>query len=51
MPKLLNQDNHEGWPYIKCLVIDVLRFMEPFLRSGELTKPACILTLVMNDVD
>ncbi|MFS8026792.1 putative CCR4-Not complex component, Not1, MIF4G-like domain superfamily [Helianthus anomalus] len=42
MPKLLNQDNHQGWPYFKCLVIDVLRFMEPMLRSGEVTEPVLV---------
>ncbi|MFS7958925.1 hypothetical protein Hanom_Chr08g00684561 [Helianthus anomalus] len=46
MPKLLSQNNHEGWPYIKCLVIGGLQFMEPLLRSGEHTDPVCILTMV-----
>ncbi|KAJ0895956.1 hypothetical protein HanRHA438_Chr08g0329081 [Helianthus annuus] len=46
MPKLLNQNNHQGWPYIKCLVIGGLQFMEPLLRSGELTEPVCILTMM-----
>ncbi|KAJ0836869.1 putative CCR4-Not complex component, Not1, CCR4-NOT transcription complex subunit 1 [Helianthus annuus] len=43
MPKLLNQDNHQGWPYFKCLVIDVLRYMEPILRGGEVTEPVHVL--------
>ncbi|XP_076921043.1 uncharacterized protein LOC143582330 [Bidens hawaiensis] len=43
MPKLLSQDDHEGWKYFKPLLIDFLRFMEPLLRSGELTEPVCVL--------
>ncbi|XP_076934784.1 uncharacterized protein LOC143601197 [Bidens hawaiensis] len=43
MPKLLRQDDHEGWKYFKPLLIDLLRFMEPLLRIGELTEPVCIL--------
>ncbi|XP_024989142.1 CCR4-NOT transcription complex subunit 1-like [Cynara cardunculus var. scolymus] len=39
MPKMLTANGQKGWPYFERLVIDLLRFMEPLLRTGELADP------------
>ncbi|KAI3796684.1 hypothetical protein L1987_39363 [Smallanthus sonchifolius] len=43
MPKLVSEDNQKGWSYFQCLLIDLLQFMEPLLRDGELTEPVRVL--------
>ncbi|CAI9279427.1 unnamed protein product [Lactuca saligna] len=43
MPKLFAANGQKGWPYFKRLLLDLLMFMEPFLRTGELTDPVRIL--------
>ncbi|XP_052626863.1 uncharacterized protein LOC111896007 [Lactuca sativa] len=43
MPKLFAANGQKGWPYFKGLLLDLLMFMEPFLRTGELTDPVRIL--------
>ncbi|CAH1416094.1 unnamed protein product [Lactuca virosa] len=43
MPKLFATNGQKGWPYFKRLLVDLLQFMEPCLRTGELTDPVRIL--------
>ncbi|KAL4585826.1 hypothetical protein LXL04_010452 [Taraxacum kok-saghyz] len=43
MPKLFALNGRKGWPYFKQLFVDLLQFMEPFLRNGELTDPVRVL--------
>lgn len=39
MPKLLIGNAQKGWPYFQRLLVDMLQFMEPFLRNAELVEP------------
>ncbi|XVF22765.1 hypothetical protein REPUB_Repub12eG0199200 [Reevesia pubescens] len=39
MPKLLIGNAQKGWPYIQRLLVDLLQFLEPFLRNAELGVP------------
>ncbi|KAB5596094.1 CCR4-NOT transcription complex subunit 1 [Ceratobasidium theobromae] len=39
MPKMLSSDNREGWRPYHRLLISLFRFLEPFLRTGELQNP------------
>nr|GMD62445.1 CCR4-NOT transcription complex subunit 1-like [Ipomoea batatas] len=44
MPKLLAGNAQNGWPYFHRLLVDLLQFMEPFLRNAELGEaPVCLL--------
>ena len=43
MPKLLCTKNHEGWPYFQKLLVDCLKFLEPWLRTGKLTESIRLL--------
>lgn len=43
MPKILTANGQKGWPYLERLLIDLLQFLEPFLRTGELTEPIRVL--------
>ncbi|KAI3719197.1 hypothetical protein L6452_20092 [Arctium lappa] len=43
MPKILTANGQKGWPYFERLLIDLLQFMEPFLRTGELAEPVRVL--------
>ncbi|GLT84370.1 hypothetical protein SLE2022_026050 [Rubroshorea leprosula] len=43
MPKLLTGNAQKGWPYIQRLLVDLLQFLEPFLRSAELGGPVHFL--------
>ncbi|KAK8565927.1 hypothetical protein V6N12_059472 [Hibiscus sabdariffa] len=43
MPKLLIGNAQKGWPYIQRLLVDLLQFLEPFLRSAELGGPVHFL--------
>ncbi|KAK3001357.1 hypothetical protein RJ639_021136, partial [Escallonia herrerae] len=39
MPKLLTSNPPKGWPHIQRLLMDMFRFMEPYLRNAELGEP------------
>ncbi|VVB06762.1 unnamed protein product [Arabis nemorensis] len=39
MPKLLSLNGQKGWPYVQRLLVDLLQFLEPFLRNAELRGP------------
>ncbi|KAK6285447.1 hypothetical protein POUND7_011626 [Theobroma cacao] len=39
MPKLLTGNAQKGWAYIQRLLVDLLQFLEPFLRNAELGVP------------
>ncbi|XP_019056501.1 PREDICTED: CCR4-NOT transcription complex subunit 1-like [Tarenaya hassleriana] len=43
MPKLLNLNNQKGWSYVQNLLVDLLQFLEPFLRNAELGGPVHVL--------
>ncbi|XP_022770231.1 CCR4-NOT transcription complex subunit 1-like isoform X3 [Durio zibethinus] len=43
MPKLLTGNAQKGWPYIQRLLVDLLQFLEPFLRNAELRGPVHFL--------
>ncbi|KAE8699711.1 transcription factor UNE10-like [Hibiscus syriacus] len=43
MPKLLTGHAQKGWPYIQRLLVDLLQFLEPFLRNAELGGPVHFL--------
>ncbi|XXG66487.1 hypothetical protein AAC387_Pa06g0046 [Persea americana] len=39
MPKLLMSNSQKGWPFIQRLLVDLFKFMEPYLRNAELGEP------------
>lgn len=39
MPKLLTGNSQKGWPCFQHLLVDLFRFMEPFLRNAGLKEP------------
>ncbi|XP_022732983.1 CCR4-NOT transcription complex subunit 1-like isoform X3 [Durio zibethinus] len=43
MLKLLTGNTQKGWPYIQRLLVDLLQFLEPFLRNAELGVPVHFL--------
>ncbi|GAV69286.1 Not1 domain-containing protein/DUF3819 domain-containing protein [Cephalotus follicularis] len=43
MPKLLTVNAQKGWPYIQRLLVDLLQFLEPFLRNAEMGQPVNFL--------
>ncbi|KAK9824056.1 hypothetical protein WJX72_007392 [[Myrmecia] bisecta] len=43
MPKLLLAPNHSGWPHFQRLLVALLRFLEPYLRSAELNDAVRLL--------
>ncbi|KFK30583.1 hypothetical protein AALP_AA6G000600 [Arabis alpina] len=43
MPKLLSLNGQKGWPYVQRLLVDLLQFLEPFLRNAELRGPVHFL--------
>lgn len=43
MPKLLLSKSQKGWPMFKRLLVELLRFLEPYLRNAELTEPIRLL--------
>lgn len=45
MPKLLIVNAaQKGWPYIQRLLVDLLQFLEPFLRNAELGLPVSLFS-------
>ncbi|CAF1714938.1 unnamed protein product [Brassica napus] len=43
MLKLLSLNGQKGWPYAQHLLVGLLQFLEPFLRSAELSGPVYLL--------
>ncbi|KAI8808354.1 CCR4-Not complex component, Not1-domain-containing protein [Cladochytrium replicatum] len=43
MPKLLMAENQRGWPFFQRLMADLFKFLQPFLRQGEMTEPLKLL--------
>jgi len=43
MPKLLLSNNQKGWPLVQRLLVDLFKFMEPYLRNAELSDPVRLL--------
>lgn len=41
MPKLLTTTAPKGWPLFQRLLVDLFKFMEPYLRNAELGEPVC----------
>ncbi|KAJ1307774.1 hypothetical protein OPQ81_001861 [Rhizoctonia solani] len=39
IPKMLGSENREGWRPYHRLLLSLFRFLEPFLRTGELQNP------------
>eukprot|EP01087_Luapelamoeba_hula_P012819 TRINITY_DN3617_c0_g1_i3.p1 TRINITY_DN3617_c0_g1~~TRINITY_DN3617_c0_g1_i3.p1 ORF type:complete len:835 (+),score=127.59 TRINITY_DN3617_c0_g1_i3:1-2505(+) len=43
MPKLLLSKSQQGWAFFQQLLIELLRFLEPYLRSADLHEPIRLL--------
>jgi CCR4-NOT transcription complex subunit 1 len=43
MPKLLMCNLQKGWPFFQRLLVDLFKFMEPYLRNAELGQPVSFL--------
>ncbi|XP_062205575.1 uncharacterized protein LOC133907537 isoform X2 [Phragmites australis] len=43
MPKLLMCNSQKGWPFFQRLLVDLFKFMEPYLRNAELGQPILLL--------
>ncbi|KAJ1537025.1 hypothetical protein HK096_005081 [Nowakowskiella sp. JEL0078] len=43
MPKLLMPENQKGWPFFQRLMVDLFKFLQPYLRQGELSEPIRLL--------
>ncbi|KAJ0962000.1 hypothetical protein J5N97_029828 [Dioscorea zingiberensis] len=43
MPKLLMCNSPKGWPFVQRLLVDLFKFMEPYLRNAELGEPVHFL--------
>lgn len=43
MPKLLTTTAPKGWPFFQRLLVDLFKFMEPYLRNAELGEPVHFL--------
>ncbi|XWS47678.1 hypothetical protein CRYUN_Cryun13aG0004600 [Craigia yunnanensis] len=43
MPKLLTVNAPKGWVYAQLLLVDLLKFMEPYLRNAQLEVPIGLL--------
>ncbi|KAG1362167.1 putative CCR4-NOT transcription complex subunit 1 [Cocos nucifera] len=43
MPKLLTCNSPKGWPFFQRLLVDLFKFMEPYLRNAELGEPVRFL--------
>lgn len=39
MPKLLTVNQPKGWPSFQRLLVDLFKYMEPYLRNAELGEP------------
>eukprot|EP01065_Artemidia_motanka_P045956 TRINITY_DN684_c5_g1_i1.p1 TRINITY_DN684_c5_g1~~TRINITY_DN684_c5_g1_i1.p1 ORF type:complete len:2450 (+),score=1075.99 TRINITY_DN684_c5_g1_i1:212-7561(+) len=43
MPKLLHPKRSDGWQHFHRILVNLLRFLEPHLSTGELTEPLRLL--------
>ncbi len=43
MPKLLLTKAQKGWPLFQRLLVELFKFLEPYLRSAELSEPIRML--------
>ncbi|XP_020095725.1 CCR4-NOT transcription complex subunit 1 isoform X2 [Ananas comosus] len=43
MPKLLMCNSPKGWPFFQRLLVDLFKFLEPYLRNAELGEPVHVL--------
>ena len=43
MPKLLLSKQQKGWQFFKTILVELLKFLEPFLRNAELSEPIRLL--------
>uniref|UniRef100_A0ACD5TIG6 Uncharacterized protein n=1 Tax=Avena sativa TaxID=4498 RepID=A0ACD5TIG6_AVESA len=43
MPKLLLCNSQKGWPLFQRLLVDLFKFMEPYLRNAEMGQPIHLL--------
>ena len=46
MPKLLTVNPPKGWLYVQRLLVDLFKFMEPYLRNAEMAEPVCFFSLL-----
>lgn len=35
-------NSQKGWPFVQRLLVDLFKFMEPYLRNAELGEPVCL---------
>ncbi len=56
MPKLLLSKSQKGWPFFKRLLVELLRFLEPYVhdyyffyipRNNSNTVTCCVRVMVM----
>ncbi|XP_020701272.1 CCR4-NOT transcription complex subunit 1 isoform X2 [Dendrobium catenatum] len=43
MPKLLTTNSFKGGPFFQRLLVDLFKFVEPYLRNAELSEPVQLL--------
>lgn len=43
MPKLLLSKSPKGWPHFQRVLVELFKFMEPYLRNAELNDPIRLL--------
>ncbi|XP_014752689.1 CCR4-NOT transcription complex subunit 1 isoform X3 [Brachypodium distachyon] len=43
MPRLLMCNSQKGWPFFQRLLVDMFKFMEPYLRNADLLEPVRLL--------
>ncbi|KAJ3143084.1 hypothetical protein HK101_003252, partial [Irineochytrium annulatum] len=43
MPKLLQAENQKGWPFFQRLLVDVFKFLNPFLRQPDMIETTRLL--------
>ncbi|KAJ3220906.1 hypothetical protein HK099_003913 [Clydaea vesicula] len=43
LPKLLNAENQKGWAFYQRLMIDLFKYMAPFVKKKELSEPVRLL--------
>jgi len=43
MPKLLLAKSQKGWPLFQRLLVELFKFLEPYLRNAELSEPIRML--------
>ncbi|KAK8954302.1 hypothetical protein KSP39_PZI002310 [Platanthera zijinensis] len=43
MPKLLTANSPKGWPFFQRLLVDLFKFVDPYLRNAELSESIDLL--------